>query len=79
MLKPQAALRKDRTTKPELQHRHFAFIAGVIANMPDHAASLRTQKESCARAFADACAATNPKFDYPRFLRACGIEVQVQS
>jgi hypothetical protein len=58
---------------PSMQKRHFEYIAQIIANMPDHAPSLRTQKESTARAFADACAATNSKFDYAHFLRACGI------
>ena len=76
MLSTQAALRKDRTqpSGPILQHRHFAFIAAVIANMPTHAATLRTQKESTARAFAEACAKSNPRFDHARFLRACGVE-----
>lgn len=70
----QTALRKDRTTKPQLEHRHFAFIASVIAAMPAHAATLRTQQRSCALAFADACAKSNPKFDRARFMRACGLE-----
>lgn len=76
MLTMQSALRKDRTqpSSPNLQHRHFAFIAATIAAMPDHAATLRTQKRSCGLAFADACGRTNPKFDRARFLRACGLE-----
>ncbi len=57
-----------------LQHRHFAFIAGVIKVMPDHAPSLRAQKRSTALAFADACAGTNPRFDRARFMLACGEE-----
>ena len=76
MLKQEAALRKDRTTRTELQHRHFAFIASVIAGMPTHAASLRAQQRSTALAFADACAASNPRFDRARFMRACGLEVE---
>jgi hypothetical protein len=55
-----------------LEHRHFAFIAGVIAAMPDHAASLRAHKRSTALAFADACGGTNPRFNRERFLAACG-------
>ncbi len=78
MLTVESATRKDRTTgkTAELQHRHFAFIAGVIAAMPTHAASLRTQKRSCALAFADACASSNHRFDRARFMRACGEDTQ---
>ena len=68
-----AMLSKDTTTKATLEHRHFAFIAQVIAAMPDHAATLRAQKSSVAAAFADACAKTNPRFDRKRFLAACKI------
>jgi len=56
----------------ELQHRHFSFIAGVIADLPTHAETLRVQKRSIALAFGEACRATNPRFDYERFLEACG-------
>ena len=71
----QAANRKDIRTAAhgvDMQHRHFSFIAAVIAAMPDHAATLRAQKTSVANTFADACAATNPSFDRSRFLKACG-------
>lgn len=71
MLTQASALRKDRTTQSTLEHRHFAFIASVIAGMPAHAATLRAQKRSVALTFADACAGTNPRFDRARFLRAC--------
>jgi hypothetical protein len=67
---------KDKRTAlngVELQHRHFAFIAHVISELPDHAASLRAQKASVASAFAAACKATNPRFDNDRFLRACNL------
>lgn len=74
-LTAESALRKDRTTQATLEHRHFAFIAATIKAMPDHAATLRTQKRSVALAFATACAGTNPRFDRARFLRACGEEV----
>lgn len=70
-----SAARKDSRTAnggPELQHRHFAFIADVIRNMPSHAATLRTQKRSCALSFADACGRSNPRFNRARFLTACG-------
>lgn len=74
MLTIESAARKDRTTgaSAELQHRHFAFIAAVIAAMPSHAASLRAQKSSVANSFAEACARTNPRFDRRRFMKACG-------
>jgi hypothetical protein len=68
---------KDKNTAlrgVELQHRHFSFIAAVIRDMPDHAASLRAQKRSVANAFADACRATNGRFDRERFLSACGFD-----
>lgn len=76
-LTTESAARKDRTTAagvPTLEHRHFAFIADVIASMPTHAATLRTQQRSCALSFADACARTNPRFDRARFLSACGVQ-----
>ena len=83
MLNQSSALRKDVRSAEKaggswpgvLQHRHFAFIAATIKAMPDHAATLRTQKRSVALAFADACGRTNPRFDRRRFLLACGEEV----
>jgi hypothetical protein len=72
-----SANRKDINTANRgvtLEHRHFSFIAAVVAAMPDHAPTLRTQKTSVAHAFADACRATNSKFNRSRFLAACGEE-----
>ena len=57
-----------------MTRKHFEFIASTIAAMPTHAATLRTQKRSCALAFADALASQNPRFDRGRFLKACGEE-----
>lgn len=69
-----SALAKDQRTgwyaAPQLQHRHFAFIAAVIARMPGNEARLEA-----ATAFAGALARTNPNFDRERFTRACGLEV----
>lgn len=65
----ESALRKDRTTSATLEHRHFAFIASVLAECHDLANS-----GTVCRRFADACAKTNPRFDRDRFLRACGVE-----
>ncbi len=76
-LKPTAAMRKDRRAgnkaSTTMQHRHFAFIASVIAGLPDHAASLRAQKASVTSAFAQALEKTNPNFDRSRFFNAVGI------
>ena len=54
--------------------KHFEFIARTIAAMPSFAPSLRTQKASCARAFADSLELCNPKFNRDRFLAACGLD-----
>lgn len=76
-LNTNAAMAKDKASGAgvKLEHRHFAFIAAVIADMPDHAASLRAQKFSIAAAFAAAfaaaCAKTNVNFDHDRFMVAC--------
>lgn len=70
MLKPDAALRKDRTTDATLEHRHFAFIAATIAT----AYGSDALRANLANHFADACARTNPRFDRARFLRACNVE-----
>ena len=57
-----------------MSRKDFELIARTIHAMPSHAPSLRTARESCARAFADALASTNPRFNRERFLRACGVE-----
>lgn len=54
--------------------KDFEFIARVIAGMPDHAPTLRAQKASCARAFADALEKENPKFNTALFLKACNLK-----
>ena len=67
MLTEQSAFRKDRNAAtPSLQHRHFAFIAQTIRDMPE-----RVNRIPVARAFADKLAQTNPHFDRSRFLAAC--------
>ncbi len=77
-LKPVTAMRKDKSTGKfagvQMQHRHFAFIANVIASLPTHAPSLRAQKSSIASAFAEALVGTNPNFDRARFFTAVGID-----
>lgn len=54
--------------------KDFQLIARTIHAMPSHSPSLRTARESCARAFADALATTNPAFKRDQFLKACGVE-----
>lgn len=70
MLTIEAAARKDRTTgqNVELQHRHFAFIAAVLADLDRDMTVL-----DVVDAFAYACATSNPRFDRARFLKACGV------
>jgi hypothetical protein len=50
----------------DLQHRHFAFIAATIKSMDGS----HDYRREIARDFANACAATNPRFDRGRFLAA---------
>lgn len=69
MLKPDAALRKDRATSATLEHRHFAEIARIIAALPG-----AKERARSAHHFAGHLRHTNPRFDYARFLRACGVE-----
>jgi hypothetical protein len=52
--------------------KHFEIVASTIAAMPSHAPMLRTQKRSCALAFADRFQAEFPRFNRDTFLKACG-------
>jgi len=72
-LKTASANRKDISTAAHgvtLEHRHFAFIAGVIASLVD-TYDQPLDKADVAEAFANACKATNPKFDCARFFAGC--------
>jgi hypothetical protein len=63
------------TTKtPKMTRVHFQFIADIINEMPSHAPSLRSQKESVANKFARELKRTNPAFREGTFLEACGME-----
>lgn len=77
-LKPDAASRKDAGTMAQLQHRHFATIATIIADYTPPAVgdefTRAMIRQSVARHFADSLRRTNPKFDRARFMRACGAE-----
>jgi hypothetical protein len=69
-LSENAARSKDqRAPTPSLQHRHFAFIASVIRDIPTPSARV----EACA-AFGLALKCSNPAFDNNRFSDACGCE-----
>jgi hypothetical protein len=76
-LTPQSARRKDRTQPsgvPAMQHRHFAFIAGVIRDERYIYPNDREAQElldGLAQRFANNLRATNPNFDAARFLEAC--------
>jgi hypothetical protein len=54
---------------PNMERRHFTFIAGVIADMGDD--FVRGQ---VARSFAKKLRPTNVAFDEAKFLRACKVE-----
>lgn len=67
-LTTESALRKDQTNAGgRLEHRHFAVIAGIIADMPAQ------YRRDVAETFAAGLEHTNPRFDRARFLRACGV------
>ncbi|HEX8838169.1 MAG TPA: hypothetical protein VF748_14605 [Candidatus Acidoferrum sp.] len=66
-LKSDAALRKDRTTRATLQHRHFAAIARIIFELPGR----DWDRPELANLFADALTGSNCRFDRVRFIKAC--------
>lgn len=71
MLKPEAALRKDRgnaTARNVMEHRHYAVIAGIISTLEVEG---EDQRREIAEQFARGLAQTNSNFDRARFLKAC--------
>jgi hypothetical protein len=75
MLTTSSALNKDQRTAKfrgaeVLQHRHYAFIASVIASMPTSTAEYRARKDFTMWTFVSAMKA-NPRFDRDRFVAAC--------
>jgi hypothetical protein len=69
MMTEQAALNKDRRAGYcEMQHRHFAAIAAIIAKIPPYNYE---ERRFIARHFAEELSHTNPNFDRDRFLKAC--------
>lgn len=69
-LTEKSAHRKDVGKIAEMQHRHFATIATILAGLRDMDLTA-WQTETLHNQFADMLARTNPKFDRARFLRAC--------
>ncbi len=76
-LKPQAALDKDRLGARHpatLEHRHFAVIAGILADLPGVDLQMNPdQRRALREYFADRLRETNPRFDRKRFLAACEV------
>jgi len=69
-LSEKAARSKDRSFPiPNMQHRHFAFIAGCIRDIPTPSARVEA-----ARVFATELKRTNDAFDPIRFSDACDCE-----
>ena len=67
------AARKDRNAGLcEMQHRHFAAIATIIARLDG--TMTKADRQTVAEHFAWELAATNDKFDKARFLTACGVQ-----
>src|SRR5258708_3095538 len=71
-LKPITSMRKDRASAKgvKLQHRHFAYIANVIATSGERA----EDKRRWANYFALDLEKTNPNFDRTRFFTAVGVD-----
>lgn len=57
--------------------KHFQFIADTLNTLPTFNATLRAQKLSAVKTFADALAKEYPKFDRDIFLQACGVYYMV--
>lgn len=71
-LTTESAARKDKTNAhaTTFEHRHFARLAAILADMPIRWGQRRGD---VINHFADQLANTNPRFDRRRFLAACGI------
>lgn len=76
MLTNESALRKDKTTGTgvRLEHRHFAFIASVLAQSKPGTPNALLYWHADVTMWADACGRIHPRFDRARFLHACGVE-----
>lgn len=70
-LSDRAALAKDLGAgdrAPVMQHRHFAFIANTVADLPPEI------RKTVANLFEQRLRRTNPNFNSWRFLKASGLE-----
>jgi hypothetical protein len=61
-------IQRDKFT---LQHKHFCFIASVLAELPTHSESLRAAKQSVVNSFVAECKRHNNRFNPDRFIAAC--------
>lgn len=59
---------------PEMQRRHFEFIASTIRELGVVMSTI--PREFVAKSFATRLEDTNPAFDRERFLTACGFPQQ---
>jgi len=70
-LSTNAAKNKDlRNVGSEMQHRHFATVAGIIRNL--NGSMSKEDVKLVAEHFSADLKNTNAKFDKKRFLAACG-------
>lgn len=71
----EAQIRKDKRAGSNslsgMQHRHFALIASIIAELDGK------KRVEMAYHFAEALKNSNPRFDRIRFLRACEVATGV--
>jgi len=72
MLTTEAALRKDKApTTPDMQHRHFAYIAQIIRELPiEELTGDSDHRVDIAFHFARHLKHTNSNFNAERFMRA---------
>lgn len=71
-LKPESALRKDRTTGlAPMQHRHFATIATILRDMRVDLNGAGMLTDEVVLYFSARLSETNPNFDRDRFIKAC--------
>lgn len=70
-LTEKSAHRKDVGKIADMQHRHFATIATIIATLKQQHGDKAHTPEEIAAHFAHYLTRTNDKFDRSRFLRAC--------
>lgn len=59
---------------PDMQRRHFEFIAQVLCDTFAKGGLTEVAHAIVANDFADQLQATNRQFDRARFLKACGVE-----